>query len=70
MTTQANTNTKANNLRKYLRGVKSELKKVSWPNRAELKNHTSVVIAASLLATIVLWLLDTFFGYGLNFIIR
>lgn len=70
MTTQANTNAKANNLGKYLKGVKSELKKVNWPNKAELKNHTTVVIVSCLLATIVLWALDTFFGFGLNLIIR
>ncbi|SDL32594.1 preprotein translocase subunit SecE [Natronincola ferrireducens] len=70
MTTQANTNAKAKNLGKYLRGVKSELKKVNWPNKAELKNHTGVVIASCILATIVLWALDTFFGFGLGLIIR
>ncbi|AKL97068.1 protein translocase subunit SecE [Clostridium aceticum] len=70
MTTQANTNTKAGNLGKYLKGVKSELRKVNWPTREELKNNTGVVIASCLLATILLWALDTFFGFGLNFIIR
>ncbi|AOY75118.1 preprotein translocase subunit SecE [Clostridium formicaceticum] len=70
MTTQANTNTKAGSLGKYLRGVKSELKKVNWPNGEELKNNTSVVIASCLLATILLWALDTFFGFGLNLIIK
>ncbi|SNS38836.1 protein translocase subunit secE/sec61 gamma [Anaerovirgula multivorans] len=70
MTTQANTNAKAKSLGKYLKGVRSELKKVNWPNRAELKNHTGVVIVSCLLATIVLWALDTFFGLGLNLIIK
>ncbi|SET78508.1 protein translocase subunit secE/sec61 gamma [Natronincola peptidivorans] len=70
MTTQANTNARSKNLGKYFKGVRSELKKVNWPNRAELKNHTGVVIVSCVLATILLWALDTFFGAGLNLIIR
>ncbi len=68
MTTQGNT--KAKNLGRYFRGVRAELKKVNWPNKAELKNHTLVVLAACILATAVLWVLDTVFGLGLNLIIK
>ncbi len=68
MTTQANS--KAKNLGKYFKGVRAELNKVNWPNRAELKNHTVVVMVSCLLATVVLWALDTVFGLGLNLIIK
>jgi len=67
MTAQANT--KAKNFGKYLRGVRSELRKVIWPNKIELKNYTILVIVSCLLATMLLWVLDTIFGFGLNFII-
>lgn len=70
MTTQANANAKAKSVSKYLKGVRAELKKVNWPNKTELKNHTAVVIVSCGLAIIVLWALDTFFGLGLNLIIK
>ncbi|ABR50564.1 preprotein translocase, SecE subunit [Alkaliphilus metalliredigens QYMF] len=71
MTTQANANNneKAKGLGKFLRGVRSELKKVNWPNRAEIKNHTGVVIIATLMAVVLLWILDSVFGFGLNLLI-
>ncbi|KAB3529488.1 preprotein translocase subunit SecE [Alkaliphilus pronyensis] len=71
MSTHANTNKEnTRSLGKFLKGVKSELKKVNWPNRKELTNHTSVVIAASLAATAILWVLDAAFGFGLNLILQ
>ena len=71
MATQANSNNKgeSRSLGKFLRSVKSELKKVSWPNRQEIKNNTSVVIVVCILVTILLWILDTFFGFGLTLIL-
>ncbi|MDR5660014.1 preprotein translocase subunit SecE [Serpentinicella sp. ANB-PHB4] len=68
MTTQANSN-KKNGLGKYFRGVKSELKKVNWPNKKELTNHTTVVIITCIIATVAIWILDTIFGSGLRAII-
>ncbi|MBU5678142.1 preprotein translocase subunit SecE [Alkaliphilus sp. MSJ-5] len=72
MTTQANANNgeKARNLGKFLKGVRSELKKVNWPNRKELTNNTIVVVVSVALATLALWALDSAFGFGLNLIIR
>lgn len=54
---------------KYFKSSKAELKKVHWPTRAELKNHTAVVVVVCAIATVILWLLDTVFGFGLNMII-
>jgi preprotein translocase subunit SecE len=42
----------------YFRGVRAEMKKVIWPNRKELINHTGIVIAISILVSIVVYLLD------------
>ncbi|QUH25425.1 preprotein translocase subunit SecE [Serpentinicella alkaliphila] len=69
MSTQANTNNKAG-LGKYFKGVKSELKKVIWPNKKELSNHTGVVIVTCVIATAIIWILDTVFGSGLGLIIK
>ncbi|KAB3526721.1 preprotein translocase subunit SecE [Alkaliphilus serpentinus] len=71
MSTPANTNKEnSRNIGRYFKGVKSELKKVNWPNRKELTNHTTIVIVVSLAAAALLWVLDTTFGFGLNFIIK
>jgi len=34
----------------YFKGVWSELKKVSWPTRAEVVNHTIIVLISAILA--------------------
>lgn len=72
MSTHTNTNNKENsrNFGKFFKGVKSELKKVNWPNRKELTNHTTIVIVVSIAAAALLWVLDTVFGLGLNILIR
>lgn len=67
MATQAESKTKE--FGKFLKGVRSELKKVIWPNKEELKNHTFLVIISVILATVFLWVLDMVFGFGLNLII-
>ncbi|MFA9423345.1 MAG: preprotein translocase subunit SecE [Sedimentibacter sp.] len=45
----------------YFKGVKSELKKVSWPTRKELTNYTVVVLATTFAMAIVIWGLDLIF---------
>ena len=40
--------------------------KVSWPTRKELVNSTIVVMVASIIAAIVIWLVDL----GINFIME
>ncbi|MCD5410958.1 MAG: preprotein translocase subunit SecE [Clostridiales bacterium] len=69
MSTRANASEKARNTGKFFKGVKSELKKVHWPNRQELIKYTTVVIIGCALAIAFLWILDTTFGFGLNLIL-
>lgn len=45
----------------YVKGVKSELKKVNWPTKKELTNYTVVVLATTLAMTVVVWGLDLIF---------
>lgn len=66
---QAGTETKRGSLGKFLKSTKAELKKVNWPNKQELKTHTTVVIIVCALATAALWILDSVFGLGLSLII-
>ena len=43
----------------YLKGVKAELKKVTWPTRKELIKLTAIVFVVCALFALFFWLLDT-----------
>ncbi|MCD6471169.1 preprotein translocase subunit SecE [bacterium] len=43
---------------KYLKEAKQELRKVSWPSKKDLKNHTLLVIGISLGVAIFLGIVD------------
>lgn len=51
-------------IRKYLREVQSELKKVNWPTREELTTYTIVVFAMTTVLTLVVFGLDWAFNRG------
>lgn len=51
---------------KSFRETRAEIRKVSWPSRKELLQHTEVVITSIALVGLVLWLVDTAFGGVLN----
>ncbi|HZH93603.1 MAG TPA: preprotein translocase subunit SecE [Tissierellaceae bacterium] len=53
----------------YFRGVRSELKKVIWPDKKELVNYTGVVIFISVLVAVIVYILDLILGGILSFII-
>ena len=46
-----------------VRGALVELRKVVWPTRQETNQTTLIVIAVVIVMAIILWLLDTFFGF-------
>jgi len=43
---------------KYLKTVRSEVKRISWPSRQELKTSTIVVIVTLVLVTGYLYIVD------------
>ena len=45
-------------LTRFLREVKSELKKVSWPNKKELTANTIVVLVSVFFAETLIWIID------------
>jgi preprotein translocase subunit SecE len=51
---------------KSFRETRAEVKKVSWPNRKELLQHTEVVVTSIILVGAVLWVVDLAFGELLN----
>lgn len=46
----------------FLREVRSELRKVAWPNRKELVSYTIVVLVMTFVLTMLIW--------GFDFIVR
>ena len=48
-------------LRRYFEEVWSELKKVAWPTREQVRNLTVLVFAISLVIGVYITLLDTIF---------
>ncbi len=46
-----------------------ELRKVVWPTRQETNQTTLIVVAVVIVMSIILWLLDTFFGWIASMII-
>ena len=49
-------------LTRFLREVRSELKKISWPSRSVLSANTIVVLVSVFLAATVIWIIDGFFA--------
>jgi preprotein translocase subunit SecE len=45
-------------VKNYLAETRVELKKVTWPNKGELKDATRVVVVASIILTIFIGVVD------------
>lgn len=43
---------------KFFREVKSELKKVIWPNRQQLTNNTLTVLTSCIVVGAIIWVAD------------
>lgn len=54
---------------KYFKDTKSELKKVVWPSKADIKTNTVVVLVTVAIAAVVMIALDAIFGGLLGLII-
>ena len=58
-----------NGVAKFFRDTKSELKKVVWPSKADVKTNTIVVLVTVAIAAVVMIALDAIFGGVLGLII-
>jgi len=56
--------------KKFLREVKAELKKVTWPTKQELISNTGIVFIAVVAVVILIWIMDTTFDQLLRLIIK
>ena len=52
-------------IKKYFGSVRSEMKRVTWPNKKELLNYSVVVCASLVVVGVVIALLDAGFGEAL-----
>lgn len=55
---------------KYVKEVKSEMKRVVWPTLKKVRQNTLVVMLYVLIIGIVIWILDALFTWGMSFIIN
>lgn len=53
-------------LREYLKGVKTEMKKVVWPTKKEMISFFWMVVFACALFAVGFWILDSLFAAGLG----
>ena len=56
-------------IRRYFDEVWSELRKVSWPTREQVRNLTVLVFAISLVVGIYISILDAFFQNVIAFLV-
>lgn len=60
----------ANKLTNYIKASIEEMKKVTWPTKKETYSYALLVIGISLAVAAFLGILDYFFNWGLELIIK
>ncbi len=70
MTSQTVSTAKSDKKSGFFKGVKTEMKKVSWPSRKILVKHTFVVLVMCALMAIFLGLADGLFGFLISLIVK
>ncbi len=61
---------KENAFVKYFKGVKSELKKVTWPSFNQIVKNTWTVIVSVIIVGLFIFVLDSAFGYVLQLFLK
>jgi preprotein translocase, SecE subunit, bacterial len=67
---EAAVQTNTSRWKKFLREVKAELKKVTWPSKQELISFTGVVFVTVTVVAALIWAIDTSFNQILKAIIK
>jgi len=52
----------------FLKEVRSEVARVTWPSGDEVKGATAVVIVVCIFVAIVIWIVDKIINFGLDLI--
>ena len=53
-------------IKDFFKGVKTEFKKISWPDKTTLLKQSVVVVTISIVLGLIITLLDTVIQYGVN----
>ena len=59
---------KKSTVKDIFKGVKTEFKKISWPDKTTLLKQSVVVVTISIVLGLIITLLDTVIQYGVNFL--
>lgn len=54
---------------RYIREMRGELRKVTWPEREESWRLTAIVLGVTVLFALFLWVFDTIFSNIIQFLI-
>lgn len=55
-------------MKQFLKDVKIEFDKVTWPNKAELKDSTIVTVGVTIAFTLYIYAADTVISYLVQFL--
>lgn len=55
---------------RWIDGLKSEFRKIIWPNKEDLAKQTAAVIIVSVIVGIIIAIVDTVVQYGIDFLIK
>ena len=67
---ELNLRSKFENAKQFLREVKTELKKVTWPSRKDTVSGTLVVLVTVFIIAIFLGLVDSGLSYLINMLLK
>ena len=59
-----------NKIVKYLKDLRSEIKKVVWPSRKQVLNNTGIVLATVIITGIFLFGIDSLLGLLVNLLVK
>ena len=59
---------KKSGLKDFFKGIKTEFKKISWPDKTTLLKQSVVVVTISIVLGLLITLMDTIIQYGVNFL--
>ena len=60
--------TEKSGLKGFFKGVKTEFKKISWPDATTLLKQSVVVVTVSVVVGLIITLLDTVIQFGVSFL--
>lgn len=53
----------------WFAGLKSEFKKIIWPDKESLAKQTAAVVAVSIVLALIIAVFDAVIQYGVNFLV-